>query len=211
MREVLFEARTPDGQVVRVVRGDLTDEQVDAIVNAANERLSHGGGVAGAIARKGGPTIQQESDAWVREHGPVETGSAAVTGAGELPSRYVIHAVGPVWSASGDEEAQLASAVRSALEAAEAHDLESVSIPAISSGIFGFPKPLCAEVMLRTIREWLAAHPGSALREVNACNIDSRTAQLFEAEAKRQFASQGAGVPGVPWRSEGEGGGNDVS
>jgi putative ATPase len=189
MREVLFEACTEQGQVVRVVQNDLTEEHVDAIVNAANERLSHGGGVAGAIARKGGPTIQRESSAWVRQHGPVETGSAAITGAGELPSQYVIHTVGPVWRGSGDEEAQLASAVRSALDLAEEHDLGSVSLPAISSGIFGFPKPLCAEVMLRTIREWLAAHTDSALREVNACNIDSRTAELFEEEAKRQFAS----------------------
>jgi O-acetyl-ADP-ribose deacetylase (regulator of RNase III) len=189
MREVLFEARTPDAQVVRIVQNDLTEERVDAIVNAANERLSHGGGVAGAIARKGGPMVQRESNAWVREHGPVATGSAAITGAGELPSRYVIHAVGPVWSGSGNEEVQLASAVRSALDLAEERDLESVSIPAISSGIFGFPKPLCAGVMLRTIREWLAAHPESALREVNACNIDSQTAELFEEEAKRQFAS----------------------
>jgi putative ATPase len=188
MREVLFEARTPDEQVVRIVHNDLTEEQVDAIVNAANGRLSHGGGVAGAIARNGGSTIQRESNAWVREHGPVATGSAAITGAGELPSRYVIHAVGPVWTGSGNEESQLASAVQSALDLAEEHDLESVSIPAISSGIFGFPKPLCAEVMLRTIREWLAAHPESALRKVNACNIDSQTAALFEEEAKRQFA-----------------------
>lgn len=189
MRKVLFEGRTPDGQVVRVVQNDLTEECADAIVNAANERLSHGGGVAGAIARRGGPTIQRESSAWVREHGPVATGSAAITGAGELASRYLIHAVGPVWSGSGNEEAQLASAVRNALDLADRHDVRSVSIPAISSGIFGFPKPLCAEVMLRTIREWLAAHPESALREVNACNIDSQTAELFEEEAKRQFAS----------------------
>jgi O-acetyl-ADP-ribose deacetylase (regulator of RNase III) len=189
MREVLFEAHTSAGQVVRVVQNDLTQERVDAIVNAANEHLSHGGGVAGAIARKGGPSIQQESYAWVREHGPVRTGSAAITGAGSLPAKYVIHAVGPVWSVSGDEEAKLASAVQSALDLAEEHGLESVSMPAISSGIFGFPKPLCAQVMLRTIRKWLVAHPESAVREVNACNIDSRTAELFEEEAKRQFAS----------------------
>jgi O-acetyl-ADP-ribose deacetylase (regulator of RNase III) len=189
VREVLFEAQMPSGQVVRIVQGDLTEERVDAIVNAANEHLSHGGGVAGAIARKGGPSIQRESNAWVREHGPVGTGSAAITGAGELPSHYVIHAVGPVWSGRGDEEAKLASAVRSALDLADEYDLESLSMPAISSGIFGFPKPLCAQVMLRAIREWLEAHPESALRAVNACNIDSRTAELFEEEAKRQFAS----------------------
>ena len=150
MRQVLFEHTTSKEQVIRIVQGDLTAEAVDAIVNAANERLAHGGGVAGAISRAGGPIVQRESDAWVREHGPVPTGSAAITGAGALPCRYVIHAVGPVWG-SGDEERKLASAVQSALDLADENDLRSVSMPGISSGIFGFPKPLCAEVMLRTI------------------------------------------------------------
>jgi O-acetyl-ADP-ribose deacetylase (regulator of RNase III) len=186
MRQVLFERETPEGQVIRVVQGDLTAEEVDAIVNAANERLAHGGGVAGAISRKGGPDVQRESDAWVREHGPVSTGSAAITGAGALPCRYVIHAVGPVWG-SGDEERKLASAVCSALDLADKNGLRSVSIPAISSGIFGFPKPLCAEVMLRAIRGWLSDHPEGSVREVNACNIDALTAELFAEEAQSQF------------------------
>jgi O-acetyl-ADP-ribose deacetylase (regulator of RNase III) len=188
MRQVLFEGTALEGQVVRVVQSDLTAEPVDAIVNAANEHLAHGGGVAGAISRKGGPVIQQESSAWVREHGPVPTGSAAITGAGTLPCRYVIHAVGPVWG-SGDEEAKLAGAVRSALDLAEEHGLRSVSMPGISSGIFGFPKPLCAKVMLRTIRDWLAEHPESSVREVNSCNIDALTAKLFAEEAEAQFAT----------------------
>jgi len=186
MRVVLFEYRTPDGQILRVVQNDLTKERVDAIVNAANEHLAHGGGVAGAISRRGGPDIQRESSAWVREHGAVRTGSAAITGAGRLPCRYVIHAVGPVWG-SGDEETRLSGAVRSALDLADRYDLRSVSIPGISSGIFGFPKPLCAQVMLRTIHDWLSAHPESSVREVNACNIDARTAEIFEREARARF------------------------
>jgi O-acetyl-ADP-ribose deacetylase (regulator of RNase III) len=186
MRRVLFEGQMPGGQVVRVVQNDLTEEAVDAIVNAANQHLAHGGGVAGAISRKGGPSIQQESDAWVREQGPVHTGSAAITGAGSLPCRYVIHAVGPVWG-SGDEEAKLASAVRSALDLAGQYGLVSVSMPGISSGILGFPKPLCAQVLLRTVREWIAAHAESSVREVNLCNIDALTANLFCEEAERQF------------------------
>jgi O-acetyl-ADP-ribose deacetylase (regulator of RNase III) len=186
MRKVLFEGQVPGGQIVRVVQNDLTVEEVDAIVNAANEHLAHGGGVAGAISRKGGPTIQQESNTWVREHGLVHTGSAAITGAGSLPCRYVIHAVGPIWG-SGDEQARLGSAVRCALDLADQYQLASVSMPGISSGIFGFPKPLCAQVMLRTIREWLQARPTSSVREVNACNIDSATAKIFHEEAERQF------------------------
>lgn len=187
MRTILFEGQIESGQTVRVVQGDLTQEPVDAIVNAANEHLMHGGGVAGAISRRGGPSIQRESTAWVREHGPVRTGSAAITGAGDLACRFVIHAVGPVWQGDGTEPAALASAVRSALNLAEEHGLQSVSLPGISSGIFGFPKPLCAQVITRTICEWLADHPRSVVHEVNACNIDARTADLFAEEARRQL------------------------
>lgn len=187
-RKILFEHRTEAGQTIRVVQGDLTAEPVDAIVNAANERLAHGGGVAGAIVRKGGRVIQEESNRWVREHGPVRTGTAAITGAGNLPARYVIHAVGPVWG-SGDEAAKLASAVRSALEMAAAHNLASVSLPAISSGIFGFPKDLCAQVILTTVTEYLAQHPDGPVREVNLCNIDDLTANIFLDEARRRLGT----------------------
>ena len=186
MRQVLYEHRLESGQVICVVQGDLTAESVDVIVNAANERLMHGGGVAGGISRRGGPAIQDESAAWVRERGPVPTGSAAITGAGSLPCRYVIHAVGPIWG-TGDEEDKLASAVRSALDLADGRELRSISMPGISSGIFGFPKPLCAQVMLGVILEWLAEHPESSVRQVNACNIDGETARLFEAEARARW------------------------
>jgi O-acetyl-ADP-ribose deacetylase (regulator of RNase III) len=188
MRQVLFEHMTPHGQAIRIVQGDLTEEDVDAIVNAANEHLAHGGGVAGAIVRRGGPAIQQESAAWVREHGPVRTGSAAITGAGTLPCRYVIHAVGPVWG-TGDEEAKLSSAVRSALDLAEEHGVRTLSMPGISSGIFGFPKALCAGVILGAMRAWLAGHPHSSVRELNACNIDTQTAGVFCQEAQSLFAT----------------------
>ena len=186
MRQILLEHVLEDGQIVRVVQGDLTAETVDAMVNAATEHLMHGGGVAGAISRRGGPVIQRESTAWVRAHGPVPTGSAAITAAGSLPCRFVIHAVGPIWG-TGDEEAKLASAVHSALDLADERELRSISMPGISSGIFGFPKPLCAHVMLGAILEWLGEHPESSVREVNACNIDGETARLFEAEARRRF------------------------
>ncbi|MBN1933958.1 MAG: macro domain-containing protein [Anaerolineae bacterium] len=185
-RQILSEHKRPGRRIIRIVQGDLTEERVDAIVNAANEQLAHGGGVAGAIAQKGGPSIQQESDDWVREHGPVATGSAAITGAGALPARYVIHAVGPVWG-SGHEEVKLASAVQSALDLAEQHELESIAMPGISSGIFGFPKPLCAQVMLQTILEWFSERKETSLREINLCNIDTRTARIFEQAARAVF------------------------
>jgi len=186
MREIMFEHQTVAGQLIRIVRGDLTEEPVEAIVNAANERLAHGGGVAGAIVRRGGYEIQEESDRWVREHGPVPTGSAAITSAGKLPAHYVIHAVGPVWG-SGDEEAKLGHAVRSALELAAEHNIRTISLPAISAGIFGFPKPLCAQVIISSVRDFLAKHPQASVQEVNVVLLDQQTAEIFRDEAQRQL------------------------
>ncbi len=186
-RQILFEHRTPAGQLIRIVQGDLTEEPVDAIVNAANERLAHGGGVAGAIVRKGGYQIQEESDRWVREHGPVPTGSAAITGAGHLPARYIIHAVGPIWRNRGDEDALLASAVTSALTLAARHHVRSISLPAISSGIFGFPKPRAVRIILDAVDAFLQAHPHGPVQEVNLCNMDDLTARLFLEEAQQRY------------------------
>jgi O-acetyl-ADP-ribose deacetylase (regulator of RNase III) len=143
----------------------------------------HGGGVAGAISRKGGPTIQRESDAWVREHGPVSTGSAAITGGGKLPAKFVIHAVGPIWG-SGNEEEKLGSAVQSALSLAESHNLKSISIPGISSGIFGGPKDVCARVIIQAAVEYLGKNPSTSLEEVRFCNIDEPTASAFVEAAQ---------------------------
>jgi putative ATPase len=184
MNEVRHTHTRPDGRVLRVVRGDITEEDVDAIVNAANEQLAHGGGVAGAIVRAGGYEIQEESRQRVREHGDVPTGEAAITGAGTLKARYVIHAVGPVWG-MGNEEALLAGAVKSALALADEHDLGSVSLPAISTGIYGFPKPLGAQVIAGAVQEYLDGHSDSSLKEVRLCNIDSATSELLVEEAKK--------------------------
>jgi O-acetyl-ADP-ribose deacetylase (regulator of RNase III) len=186
MHEVLFEWQTAAGRRLCIVQGDITEEPVDAIVNAANERLAHGGGVAGAIARRGGPEIQQESDAWVREHGRVPTGSAAITGAGRLPVRYVIHAVGPIWG-SGDEDDKLAAAVRSALDLAAERGVDSVSLPAISAGIFGFPKERCARIILEAIGAFLREHPGENPPRVRVCLYVAEMAAVFVQEARRQF------------------------
>jgi putative ATPase len=187
--QVVYTHQRPDGRIIRVVHGDLTEEQVDAIVNAANERLAHGGGVAGAIVRKGGREIQEESTRWVREHGPVRTGTAAITGAGRLPARYVIHAVGPRWG-TGDEERLLAQAVQSALALADEKGLQSISLPAISTGIFGFPKALGAKVILDAVEAYLDEHPGSSLQEVRFCNIDRETTDLFLAEMERRYGEE---------------------
>ncbi len=184
MTTVLFEHTLPTGQLVRVVQGDITAETTEAIVNAANEQLLHGGGVAGAISGRGGETIQQESNAWVRQHGPVSTGGAAITGAGRLPAKFVIHAVGPVWG-SGNETQKLGSAIQSALSLAARHKLQSISIPGISSGIFGGPKDVCARVIIQAAVEYLQQHPTTSLKEMRFCNIDEPTASAFVEAAKK--------------------------
>ena len=139
MNKVLVERVLPTKQTIQIVQGDLTAETTDTIVNAANEYLSHGGGVAWAIVRRGGEIIQQESDEWICKHGIVSHARPAWTSGGRLPAKYVIHAVGPVWGI-GDEDAKLAAAVNGSLEVADELKCSSISFPAISTGIFGFPK-----------------------------------------------------------------------
>jgi putative ATPase len=171
-----------DGRTIAIVQGDITEANVDAIVNAANEHLQHGGGVAGAISRRGDDSIQAQSSKWVREHGRVPTGSAAITGAGRLPAKYVIHAVGPIWG-SGDEERKLAAAVTSALTLADEHGVTSIAMPAISSGIYGMPKDVSAKVLIQATADYLYHHPQSPLRTIQFCNIDEITVKAFVAQA----------------------------
>ena len=147
-----------------MVRGNLLEEPVEAIVNAANGHLAHGGGVAGIIARAAGPALQEESERIVRENGPLPTGSAAVTTAGRLPFKGVIHAVGPRFG-EGDEEAKLVRALVAAFERARERGWESVSFPAVSSGIFAVPLDICA-------RAYLAAARRAGLSNVRLCLRD---------------------------------------
>jgi O-acetyl-ADP-ribose deacetylase (regulator of RNase III) len=172
------------------VQGDLTAEEVDGIVNAANRHLKHGGGVAGAIARRGGPQIQAESDAWVREHGPVLYSEPAYTGAGRLACRYVIHAVGPVWG-EGEEDEKLAAAVSGSLRLAESLDLSSIALPAISTGIFGFPMERAARVILRAIQSYLDRNPRSSLKQVRLVLYDPPAVDVFVKAFAEQWG-QGA-------------------
>jgi putative ATPase len=184
----LRETPLAGGLQLVVCRGDLTEQDVTAIVNAANGALSHGGGVAGAIVRRGGAVIQTESDDWVRRYGPVPTGQVALTGGGNLTARAVIHAVGPVWRDGRDgEPEQLRHAVLNSLLLASAAAFESVAMPAISSGIFGFPKKLCADIMMATVADFATMLPDSPLREVRLVNLDAPTATTFVAEFDRRF------------------------
>lgn len=150
---------TIDEKVVELVQGDITDQQVDAIVNAANSRLAGGGGVDGAIHRRGGPAIMEETRRRYPEGCP--TGSAVISGAGELPARYVIHAVGPIWQNGQQGEAeQLASAYRRSLELAVEHGCQSVALPALSAGAYGYPLNEASRVALRETIHFLQNHDG---------------------------------------------------
>lgn len=178
MNQVLRERPLLAGTTFQLVQGDLTQESVDAIVNAANARLQHGGGVAGLIVRRGGAVIQQESNAWLQRHGPVSHSEPAYTSAGSLPCRYVIHAVGPIWG-EGDENAKLAAAFKGSLRLADQLDLRSIAFPAISTGIFGFPKLRAAQVVLSAVGEYFAEHPGSKLKFVRLTLFDQPTVEVF--------------------------------
>ena len=178
MNVVLKEGIVSEEHRVQIVQGDLTQENVDAIVNAANAHLAHGGGVAGLISRKGGPRIQQESDAWVSQHGPVQYAEPAYTTAGNLPCRYVIHAVGPVWG-EGEEDAKLDAAVTGSLRLAEKLGLKSIALPAISTGIFGYPVERAAGVILRAIRTYFTQNPGSGVKLVRVVLYDQAAAEAF--------------------------------
>ncbi|MBN1560447.1 macro domain-containing protein [candidate division KSB1 bacterium] len=170
---------TVNDRIVELIQGDITEMDTDAIVNAANGHLAHGGGVAAAIVRKGGEKIQLESNEWIVKYGPVATGSVALTSGGHLKARFVIHAVGPVMG-SGDEEDKLYSATKNALELAEQQRLNSIAFPAISTGIFGFPVERCAKIMIRTALEHL--QKDTRLQKVVFCLYDETTWESFKRQ-----------------------------
>jgi O-acetyl-ADP-ribose deacetylase (regulator of RNase III) len=178
MNQVLRHKTYPSGQEFQIVQGDITQEKVDAIVNAANSQLAHGGGVAGVIVRQGGQVIQEQSNAWIQTHGPVSHSKPAYTSAGRLPSKYVIHAVGPVWG-QGDEDSKLATAVKGSLQLADSLELESISLPAISTGIFGFPKQRAAKIIFAAIEGFFLNHPDSDLKQVRLTLFDQPTVEVF--------------------------------
>ncbi len=179
-------SRRHDDTMLRAVRGDITDMRVDAVVNAANEWLAHGGGVAAALARAGGTQVQRESDEWVREHGPLQPGQAAVTTAGRMPAGMIVHVVGPRYRDGQDNEGLLVQAVRAALDAAAGAGATSVALPAISAGIFGYPPADATRVIAGACARWLADSPGT-VRDCALVGFDYRTTELFTAglEASR--------------------------
>jgi O-acetyl-ADP-ribose deacetylase len=173
----ISEKKIQNGKKILLVKGDITERPVDVIVNAANSHLNHGAGVAGAIVRKGGKIIQQESD----KIGFVPVGSAAITTAGHLPCSAVIHAIGPMMG-EGNEDEKLKNAVRNSLILASDKNFESISIPAISSGIFGFPKDRCAAILVNESRKFFEENPKTSLGTIEFCIIDDETLSYFKKE-----------------------------
>jgi O-acetyl-ADP-ribose deacetylase len=180
-----------NNKVIKLVNGDITDRHVDAIVNAANSYLKHGGGVAAAIVRKGGRIIQEESDKIIAKTGIVSVGSAVSTTAGKLPCKAVIHTVGPRMG-EGNEDYKLRKAVRSSLLLASKKGFRSISMPAISSGIFGFSKDRCAKILVEESKTFLQDSNNdntsnnntiSTLDIIEFCIFDSETLDWF----KNQF------------------------
>lgn len=162
------------------VEGDITEMETDAIVNAANAHLTLGGGVAGAIRRKGGPQIQNECN----RIGGTFVGGAVITTAGNLKARYVIHAVGPRMG-EGNEDEKLRNATLNSLKVADENNLKSISFPAISTGIFGYPIERCAEVMLRTTIDYLKGQ--TSLEKVVFCLFGEQSFQVFENQLRQEI------------------------
>jgi len=167
---------------------DITRFQADAIVNAANSALAGGGGVDGAIHRAAGPSVMQELRG---KYTGCPTGSAVITGAGNLSAQHIIHAVGPVWRGGTHGEAEdLASAFRTSLDLAEAASATSIAFPAISCGIYGYPVEQAAPVAVGAVRDWLLAHPDSPLRRVTFVVRGDETASAFDRAVRAIAAAR---------------------
>ena len=175
---IVYEKKLKNNKTIRLVKGDITERNVDAIVNAADSHLNHGGGVAGAIVRKGGRIIQDESN----DIGFVSVGTSVITSAGKLPCRAVIHTVGPKMG-EGNEEEKLNNTINSVLELAAQRGFNSISIPAISSGVFGFPKDKCAKILVKeTAKFFQKEGNNSSVGIVEFCIINDDALKFFKRE-----------------------------
>ncbi|MFX1402524.1 MAG: macro domain-containing protein [Promethearchaeota archaeon] len=163
---------------IKLVQGDITEMDTDVIVNAANSQLILGGGVAGAIRKKGGPKIQEECD----KIGSTYVGGAVMTTGGNLKAKYVIHAVGPRMG-EGNEDEKLKNATLNSLKLMDENNLKTIAFPAISTGIFGFPIERCAKIMISTSKEYLNTEK-TQIKEVVFCLYTSSDYAVFEKELK---------------------------
>ena len=170
-----------ENHVLELTEGDITEMETDAIVNAANAQLVLGGGVAGAIRKKGGPEIQQECN----KIGGTFEGGAVITTGGNLKAKYVIHAVGPRMG-EGNEDEKLKNATLNSLKVADVNNLKSIAFPAISTGIFGFPIKRCADIMLKTTIDYLKSQ--TDLQRVVFCLFGQESYKVFENQLSKQVS-----------------------
>ena len=172
MKEILVK-----NSKIKLVQGDITESETDAIVNAANAQLILGGGVAGAIRKKGGPTIQEECN----KIGGTFVGGAVITTGGNLKAKYVIHAVGPRMG-EGNEDEKLKNATLNSLKLMDEHRLKTIAFPAISTGIFGYPIDRCSKIMISTAKEYLSGN--TQIEEVIFCLYTTSDFDIFFKELK---------------------------
>jgi len=165
--------------VIEIVQGDITQQDTEAIGNAANSRLAGGGGVDGAIHRAGGPSIMDELRA---KYKGCPTGSAVITGGGNLKAKYVIHAVGPIYSRSSKDAKLLSSAYRTGLELCTQHKISSIAFPSISTGVYGYPVEEASRIALDTVKEYLKGHP--EIKLVRFVLFDNKTFKVYEDALK---------------------------
>lgn len=172
-------------RILSLVIGNILDEPVDCIVNAANGMLAHGGGVAAAIAKAAGVDLVKEGNRIIEERGEIPVGEAVVTTAGNLPYRGVIHAVGPR-KGQGEEESKLVQTLQSAFLRATEKGWQSLSFPAVSSGIFAVPLEVCARAYIRAVREFFQDHPDSSLQIVRLCLFKGPLVDAVIEEIEKQ-------------------------
>jgi len=169
---------------IEIIQGDITRVQTDAIVNAANSSLMGGGGVDGAIHRAGGSAILEACKAIVARQGECPAGEAVITTGGNLPAKYVIHTVGPVWyGGNRNEEQKLADCYRNSLTLAVENDCRSIAFPNISTGVYGFPKELAAQIAVQTVKQFLTTH--STIDKVLFVCFEADNAFLIEKELQQ--------------------------
>uniref|UniRef100_A0A8C3JQP6 Poly [ADP-ribose] polymerase n=1 Tax=Calidris pygmaea TaxID=425635 RepID=A0A8C3JQP6_9CHAR len=200
-RKLRYKKVLPDGVVVAVYKADLSTYPVDVVVNASNEDLKHIGGLANALLKAAGPELQEECDELVRKNGPLQPGCAVIMGAGKLPCKNVIHAVGPRWRKEEAEKCVflLRKTVKKSLQLAEMYNHRSIALPAISGGIFGFPVELCTSSIVSSIRETLEESMGdTSLKEVHLVDDTEEMVQALSETVKTVFTAKSPSVPPAP-------------
>ena len=166
---------------IQVVQGDITKLDCDGIVNAANRSLLGGGGVDGAIHRAAGPELLAECRTL---HG-CRTGEAKITKGYRLRAKYIIHTVGPIYSGTAEDAAQLTDCYRNSLELAKSYDVHSIAFPAISTGVYGYPLEDATEIAVKTVAQWLEAHADYAMQVIFCC-FDARTERVYQTKMKME-------------------------